>query len=91
MIRVIDYVTKAFRNFYGVANTIEKIALSHKLPFGVFHLIFGFKIDFHCVHAYFTPAPNEIGSFWGRTLKPSCTGGFKVSKDYLWFTFSAVT
>jgi len=91
MIRVTDYVTKAFRNFYGVANAIEKNAFSHKPPFGVFHHIFGFKADFHCVHSYITPAPNEIRSCWGRTLKSSFTGRIKVSKDYPWFTFSTVT
>jgi len=87
MNRVTDYVTKAYRNFYGVANAIEKNAFSHKPPFEVFHLIFGFKVDFHCVSTFFTPAPNEIGSCWGRTPKSSFTGGFKVSKDYLWFPF----
>jgi hypothetical protein len=81
MIRVTDYVTKAFRNVYGVANAIEKNAFSHKPPSGVFYLIFGFKVDFHCVHTYITPAPNEIGSCWVRTLKSSFIGGFKVSKD----------
>ena len=91
MIRVTDYVTKAFRNFYGVPKAIEKNTSNHKPPFGVFHLIFGFKVNFHCVHTYTTPTLNETGSCRGRTLKSSLTGGFKVSNDYLWFTFSVVT
>jgi len=91
MIRVTDCVTKASRSVYGVANAIEKNASSHKPPSGVFHLIFGFKVDFHCVHTYITPAPNEIGSCWGRTLKSTFIGGFKVSKEWLWFTFFAHT
>jgi len=91
MIRVTDYVTKAFRNFYGVANAIVKNAFSHKPPFGVFRLIFGFKVDLHCVSTFITPAPNEIRSYWGRSLKSSFTGGFRVSKDCMCFPFSAVT
>jgi hypothetical protein len=55
---------------------------------GVFHLIFGFQVDFHCVY---TPAPDETGSCRGKTLKSNMTRRFKVSKHYLWFIFFAIT
>jgi hypothetical protein len=82
---------KPFGILYGAVKAIGKNVFSRKPPFGVFHLIFGFQVDFHCTCTYTTPAPDETDGCRGKTLKSNMTGGFKVSKHYLWFTFSAIT